>query len=145
MSGFSIQLMQLINMSIFMLVLWCFYSCSSVLEFEVRDSDGPSGSFITHDCFLAILVFLYFHMKLINVCSRSIKNHVEISLGSCSLTVWVRLPAVLFGKLYGWHSSCLLPELGNYRLPACLGSVSADLTHRTLDTTRPAPASAQRS
>lgn len=51
-----------------------------------------------------------------------------ISPGSCSLTVWVCLPAVLFGKLYGWPSSCLLPGLGNYRLLACLGSVSADLT-----------------
>ena len=54
-----------------------------------------------------------------------------ISSGSCNLTVWVCLPAGLFGKLSGLHSFCLLPrcqEIIELALFACLGSVCADLT-----------------
>ena len=54
-----------------------------------------------------------------------------ISSGSCSLTVWVCLPAGLFGKLSGLRSFCLLPrcqEIIELALFACLGNVCADLT-----------------
>ena len=55
----------------------CFYYCSSVIELDVRDGDASGSSCIIQDCFGYpgfLFLFLFFHMKLMIVLSRSLKN-----------------------------------------------------------------------
>ena len=66
----------LVNVSDFMLIPRCFHYCSSVIELDVRDRDASGRHFI-YRIVLDILGFCY-HMKLIIVLSRSVKNCVGI-------------------------------------------------------------------
>ena len=54
-----------------------FQYCSSVVEFEVRDCDASSDSFIVQDCF-GYPGFLLFHVKLSVILTRSVKNFAGI-------------------------------------------------------------------
>ena len=57
----------------------CFHGHSSIIEFDVRDSDAAGSSFIIQHCFCYPVFF--FHMKLSIVLSRSVKNCVGILMG----------------------------------------------------------------
>jgi hypothetical protein len=70
----------LIDLSALMPVSCSFYYHSSVLQLEVRFGDSSRNSFIVQDCF-SYSGFLFFHMKLRIVLSRSIKNCVGILKG----------------------------------------------------------------
>ena len=70
----------LANLSVFMPILSCFHYCCSAIEFEVRDGNASRSSFTVKDCF-GYPEFLFFHIKLIIVLSRSVKNFVGILMG----------------------------------------------------------------
>ena len=54
----------LVNISVLMPIPGCFHYCSSVIEFEVRDGVPPEV-LLLYRIILAILSFLFFHIKLI--------------------------------------------------------------------------------
>ena len=65
----------------------------AIVEFEVRDGGISRSSFIVQDFFFAILDFLFFHMKLSIVLSRSVKNFAGV-LMDIALDLYIA-----FGKI----------------------------------------------
>ena len=63
-----------------MLISCGFYYYSSIVEVEIRDGDTSGHSFIRQDC-SSYPEFLFSHMKLSIVLSRSAKNCVGILMG----------------------------------------------------------------
>ena len=70
----------LVKLSVFMPVSCCFHYCRFVIELDVMDGVASRSSFTIQDCF-GYPGFLFLHMKLIIVPSRSVKNCVEILMG----------------------------------------------------------------
>ena len=64
-------LIRLVNLSLFMLILSCLHYNTSLIELDVKYSD-------TYRIVLVIQIFLFLHMKLIIILSRSVKNCVGI-------------------------------------------------------------------
>ena len=73
------ELVPLVFLSILMPIPSCFQHCTSVVEFEVRDCDASTSSFIVQDCF-GYVEFLLFYMKL-----RSLEDFAGhfIEYGDC--------------------------------------------------------------
>ena len=66
--------------SVFMLVSSCFYNCSSMIEFDVKDGDASRSSFIVQDCFGYHGLFV-FPLEGYIVHWRSVQNCVGILMG----------------------------------------------------------------
>jgi hypothetical protein len=64
-------------MSVFVPIPCCFCYYSSVVQFEVKDGNTFSSSFVIQDCF-SYTASLCFYVKLKIVLSRSMKNCVGI-------------------------------------------------------------------
>ena len=75
------DLIPLVHLSVFMPILICFQYCSSIIDLDVRDGDASGSPFIGQDCF-GYPGFLFFHIKLSIVLSRSVNNCVGILLGT---------------------------------------------------------------
>ena len=80
------DLVPLVLLFVLMPMPGCFQYCSSVVEFEVKDCDASRSSLL-YRIVLAILRFLFFHMKLSTVLSRSVKNFARILMG-VALNLW---------------------------------------------------------
>lgn len=76
----AFSLITLISMSDFTPVPCCFYYCSSVVQFEIRNDENTSSSLLL-TIVLAIQRVLYFHMKLRVVLLKSVKNCVGTFTG----------------------------------------------------------------
>ena len=63
-------------MQVFLFLFLLYYYCSVVL-FEVRDSNSSQSSFIVQNCF-GYPGFLFSHMKLKIVLSKSVRNYIGI-------------------------------------------------------------------
>ena len=61
----DIDLIPLVNLSVFKPILSCFNYCSSIVELGGRDGDASKSSFIIQDC-LAYAEFLVFPYELEN-------------------------------------------------------------------------------
>ena len=95
----------LVLLFVFMSVAGCFYYDSYVVEFEVRYYDASRSSFIVHDCF-DYFGFLFYHMKLNIVLSRSVKNFaghcIESVVCFCKIAIFTMLilPTKEHGKWF---------------------------------------------
>ena len=69
----------LANLSDFMLIPSIFHCYSSVIELDIRNGDASRISCIVQDCFA--YPGFFFHMKLITVLSRPVKNFIMILMG----------------------------------------------------------------
>ena len=76
-------------LSIFVPIPISFQDYGTIIELEVRDGDVPRRSFIVQSCF-GYPGFMFFHIKLSIVLSRSVKNCVGILMG-IALTLWITL------------------------------------------------------
>ena len=79
----------LIKLYVFMPKASGFYYYSSVVQLEIRDGDTSGYFFITYRIVLAVLgFFIFFHVKLYNVLSRSVENCARILMG-ISLNLYI--------------------------------------------------------
>ena len=65
------NLIPLINLSV--PIPYRFYYCCSTVLLEIKDRDTSRSAFIVQDCFFYPRCFVFFHMKLKIVLSRSVK------------------------------------------------------------------------
>ena len=57
------DLVPLVLLSVFMLIPNCFHYCSFIVQFEVRDGDASSSSFIVEDCFVYLGFFFPYEVE----------------------------------------------------------------------------------
>ena len=94
-------LIRLVNLSLFMLILSCLHYNTSLIELDVKYSD-------TYRIVLVIQIFLFLHMKLIIILSRSVKNCVGILILT-ALNLYIASGRLSF--LLGW--SYLFKSMGD--------------------------------
>ena len=90
------NLIPLIKFFVFVPISYGFYSCSSVIQFEVRDSDASSSSFIQD--YFSYSGFFVFHMRLKIVLSRSVKNCVGVCI-ECPFMRNVLILQIAFSRM----------------------------------------------
>jgi hypothetical protein len=84
-SVWTFNSVSVINVSLFILVLYSFYYYSAVVNLEICHGSTSNSSFIVQDCFSCpfffVLVWVFSHMKLILVLLCSLKKYVGILMG----------------------------------------------------------------